>query len=465
MSGIDRDLSAELAAAELELEKLNSKLARKAEEIEVIEKLSKQINSTLDLSKLFDIILDSIRDLFGFQHSLILLKDEGLEQLSVVAGRGYESDGRGATVSFGHGVIGVVAAKRRMMRMAGMAYRGRYAKSALESSGGSAQKVSLPGLPDVQCQIAIPLLVKEELIGVLSVESPALDAFDSVDEVLLTIVGNQMGAAIANARAYQIVEEMKANLELRVRERTRDLESERENSERLLRNILPAVIAEQLKQGPVEPLYYDNVSVLFTDFVGFTKISEQLRPDELVRELDGCFSQFDAIAERYGLEKLKTIGDAYMCVGGVPTINWTHGVDACIAALEFQRFMTQMAEIKASIGLPFWELRVGIHSGPVTAGVIGARKFAYDVWGDTVNVASRMESAGCPGAVNISAETHALVSDFFAVEARGEIEVKGKGQLAMYYLKSILPELSVDGEGLIPNERFFEKRAQLLPSL
>ena len=459
------DLRQAVAANQSVIDELNQKLERKTKEIRVIQAISGEINTTLDLQRVFDIILDSMRDLFGFQHSLILLKEEDQDAVRVVAGRGYETDGRGAVVPFGQGVIGVVAARRKMMRMAGMAYRSRYVQSAVVAAGGSAEKAKLPGLPDVQCQIAIPLLLKDELIGVFAVESNELSAFDAVDELLISIVGNQMGAAIANARAYQIVEEMKANLERRVIERTEALNAERETSERLLRNILPAAVAEELKKGGgVEPLFFESVSVMFTDFVGFTKISERMLPDELVKELDGCFSQFDAIAERYSLEKLKTIGDAYMCVGGVPSMNWSHPVDACIAGIEFQRFMQQMATIKKSMGLPFWELRVGIHTGPVTAGVIGTKKFAYDVWGDTVNIASRMESSSVPGCVNISGATHAVVQEFFECDPRGAVEVKGKGLMEMYFVRRIREALSKDSDGLVPNDLFFERRRALEPT-
>ncbi|MEM7179273.1 MAG: adenylate/guanylate cyclase domain-containing protein [Spirochaetota bacterium] len=231
---------------------------------------------------------------------------------------------------------------------------------------------------------------------------------------------------------------------------------EREKSEKLLLNILPGTVAEELKEsGFVEPRSYDSVTVLFTDFVGFTKIAETISPADLVKELDGCFSQFDDVVSRNQLEKLKTIGDAYMCAGGLPVENNTHPIDACLAALEFREFMIQMEKIKQSINFPYWQLRIGMNTGPITAGVIGKNKFAYDIWGDTVNTASRMESTGVPGKINISHNTWLLVKDFFACEYRGEIQAKGKGMVKMYFLNQIHSDLSMDEYGLLPNEMFF----------
>jgi class 3 adenylate cyclase len=238
-----------------------------------------------------------------------------------------------------------------------------------------------------------------------------------------------------------------------------DAEKARGDSDRLLARILPAAVAQELKvRGQVEPLFFDSVTVLFTDFVGFTQASEQMLPDELVAELDGCFSQFDEVAARNGLEKLKTIGDAYMCAGGLPQVRTTHALDACLAALELRSFMAQTEEIKRLAGFDSWQIRIGIHSGPVTAGVIGTNKFAYDIWGDTVNTASRMESSSEPGMINISGDTYNLVKEFFDCEYRGKVQAKGKGEIDMHFLLRIKPELSADTAGLIPNGVFEIKR-------
>lgn len=233
------------------------------------------------------------------------------------------------------------------------------------------------------------------------------------------------------------------------------LSKERDRSDRLLLNILPTTIAEELKDtGRARPVRFESVTVLFTDFVGFTRISEKLTPEGVVDELDKCFSYFDQVTEKYGLEKIKTIGDSFMCAGGLPVENKTHAIDCCLAALEIQAFMNQMREIKQAQGYDYWELRLGIHTGPLVAGVVGHKKFAYDVWGDTVNTASRLESSGVPGEINISKATYATVRTWFRCEHRGKVKAKNKGDIDMYFLKGIKPKFSVHGEAKVPNAEF-----------
>ncbi len=269
------------------------------------------------------------------------------------------------------------------------------------------------------------------------------------------------------ASAFNTSEELSINLEKKVIERTKELAAERDQTDTLLLNILPKTVAEELKEkGSVAPVYYESATILFTDFVGFTKTAEEMLPKDLVENLHACFSKFDSIVSELGLEKLKTIGDSYMCAGGIPKINHSHAVDNCLAALEFQNYMKQVTEnSKSTKGIPFWELRVGIHTGPVTSGVIGSNKFAYDVWGDAVNTASRMESSGKAGYVNISGATYEVVKDFFVCEHRGKIQAKGKGEIDMYFVHSIQPALSFNAEGRLPNEKFESLRAELNPKI
>lgn len=207
---------------------------------------------------------------------------------------------------------------------------------------------------------------------------------------------------------------------------------ERKKSENLLLNILPTEIAKELKEkGNVQAKHFDNISVLFTDFVNFTQIAEQLSPNELVQELHACFTAFDRIMEKHGLEKIKTIGDAYLAVCGLPHANPHHAQKTVQAALEISSFMLARKE-QASTRT--FEIRIGIHSGSVVAGIVGVKKFAYDIWGDTVNTAARMEASGEAGKINISETTYQLVKDEFTCTYRGKIQAKNKGEVDMYFV-------------------------------
>lgn len=214
---------------------------------------------------------------------------------------------------------------------------------------------------------------------------------------------------------------------------------EKKRSEELLLNILPEETAEELKAtGTAKAKGFDEVTVMFTDFKGFTQFSERLTPQEIVSYINECFSEFDRIIQRYSIEKIKTIGDAYMCAGGLPTVTHTHAEDIVKAGLEIQEFMRRMNGARAERGLPYMELRVGVHTGPVIAGIVGIKKFAYDIWGDTVNTASRMESSGEAGKVNISGTTYSYVKDKFSFTHRGRIQAKNKGEIDMYFVDSLL---------------------------
>jgi adenylate cyclase len=236
---------------------------------------------------------------------------------------------------------------------------------------------------------------------------------------------------------------------------SRNLNIERKKSDSLLLNILPESIANELKRhNSVVPVRYESVSILFTDMAGFTQVAEKMTPEELVGELDVYFRGFDAIIKNHKMEKIKTIGDAYMAAGGLPRSNYTHAIDSVLCGLEFQRFMADHKEIRQMQNLPIWELRLGIHTGPAIAGVVGTDKFAYDIWGDSVNTASRLESSGIVGEVNISQSTYDLVKDFFECEHRGKITAKNKGEIDMYLVKSIRKNLQDIVDPLRPNSIF-----------
>ncbi len=219
------------------------------------------------------------------------------------------------------------------------------------------------------------------------------------------------------------------------------LDSQKAQIENLLLNILPAEVAQELKEeGHATPQFYESVSVLFTDFKGFTLIADSLSPQEVVAELNDFFVAFDEIIENYGLEKIKTIGDSYMCAGGIPVRNDIHPVQIIKAALDIQRHMEWKNQSRVEAGLPAWELRIGVHVGPVVAGVVGKNKYAYDIWGSTVNIASRMESNGVPGKINISAGTYELVKDTYDCVYRGKISAKNIGDIDMYFVNGPLAE-------------------------
>ncbi len=225
---------------------------------------------------------------------------------------------------------------------------------------------------------------------------------------------------------------LNAELENRVLERTRELCLEQERSEKLLLSILPKPIAERLKRAEENIVdTFKDVSVLFADIVGFTKLSATLASDELVILLDRIFTTFDLLAEKHKLEKIKTIGDAYMVVGGLPAPLENHTSAIAEMALDMLRAVEKLAD---EMNLPI-QVRIGINTGPVTAGIIGRKKFIYDLWGDMVNTASRMESTGLPGTIQVTEATYQQLSDKYLFKVRGEIPVKGKGMLRTYFLE------------------------------
>lgn len=222
----------------------------------------------------------------------------------------------------------------------------------------------------------------------------------------------------------------------KVKREKKNVETEKARSEELLLNILPEEVARELKnKGSADAKLISDVTVLFTDFVEFTALSQLLSPQDLVSSLHHCFTAFDHIIESNGMEKIKTIGDAYMAAGGLPTPNTTHARDVVKAALEIRTFMEDYKAQKIAANQPYFEIRIGIHTGPVVAGIVGVKKFSYDIWGDTVNTANRMESTGEVGKVNISETTYELVKDIYKCHHRGKVTAKGKGEIDMYFVE------------------------------
>jgi class 3 adenylate cyclase len=246
-----------------------------------------------------------------------------------------------------------------------------------------------------------------------------------------------------------------------------EIEKQRQLAEKLLCNILPDKVAEELREkGLVDPMYFEDVTIVFTDFVGFTLSTEKLPAEELVQLLHQYFTAFDQIVSSYGLEKLKTVGDSYMCASGLPTRTPSHPVDAVMAAFEMVDYVKRTAESGQGAG---WHVRVGLHTGPVIAGVVGIRKFAFDIWGESVNMASRMESSGAPGRINVSERTYTRVKDFFSCEHRGKVKTKEGREIDMYFVDAVSPALMAGQAGSPPPgflrryKTYFQKDLKCFP--
>lgn len=287
---------------------------------------------------------------------------------------------------------------------------------------------------------------------------------------IATILVVMLGLYLLYKNRIVRVQKQKDLLESQVKQRTieiikqkeqvekqkRMLEQEKAKTEKLLLNILPREMADELKnKGKAKARKYRSSTVMFTDFKGFTKWAEFYKPEELVAELDSYFIKFDEIVNKYNVEKIKTIGDAYMAAGGVPIRNKSNAIDTTLAALEIQRVMQEIKQQKEALGHKSWELRIGLHSGALIAGVVGIKRFAYDIWGDTVNVAAHMESSGEVGMVNVSETTYEAISEFFITEYRGKVKAKNKGEIDMYFVHGIKEELSENEDKITPNEAFW----------
>ncbi|MDH5413452.1 MAG: tetratricopeptide repeat protein [Flavobacteriaceae bacterium] len=279
-------------------------------------------------------------------------------------------------------------------------------------------------------QFDFDLQKKEDQIGLLEKESEILELNEKRQKIVKYISFGLAGfiliIAIGLLNRYKYV-----------RKTNRVIEEEKNRSETLLRNILPEETALELKQnGKVVAKKFDSVTVLFTDFEGFTRYADNLSPEKLVETIDFYFSKFDEIVAKYNLEKIKTIGDAYMCAGGLPFPTEDHAHKMIMAAFEIVEFVKQTKNNEKATEKIF-DIRIGINTGPVVSGVVGSTKFAYDIWGDAVNVASRMESMSELGKINISESTYNLVKNDFECEYRGEIKAKNRGKLKMYFVNSL----------------------------
>lgn len=422
-------------------------LNQKAENLGALMDAARSIMAEMDLDSLLQLIMKSVTLVMGADRSTLFLVDADADELWSRVAQGSAE----IRVRMGEGIVGHAARTGETVNIPDAYQDERFNPEFDRKSGYHTRSI-------------LCMAVKNpigEIIGAIQVlNKNGEQPFSQNDEELLGAFSSLAGISLANAKAYDDLQKERDSLEVRVQERTKDLNEARKKSDELLLNILPASIADELKQrGSASPRRYDSVTVMFTDFRGFTQVAEKMSPEALIEELDRCFYQFDAIVDRHRLEKIKTIGDSYMCAGGIPTVNRSHAVEAVLAAMEIAKFMEQARVLKLQLGEPFWELRIGIHTGPVVAGVVGQRKFAYDIWGDTVNTASRMESSGEPGRINISASTHDLVKDFFACSYRGKVSAKNKGEIDMYFVDGLLPPLALPDDPFTPGPSF---RAALL---
>lgn len=308
--------------------------------------------------------------------------------------------------------------------------------------------------------VCLPIMHQGKNIGLVYLENNILNAAFTQKRVkLLQLLSGQISVSIVNAQVYETLEE-------KVKERTRELiqknklveeqkkeltsqyniiENEKKHSDEILLNILPDEVLTEMKQnGSVESKQFERVSVLFTDFKDFTKISKKMTPKELVDEIHTCFKTFDQITEKYGIEKIKTIGDSYMCAEGLSTTKKSHPKDLIYAALEMKDFIQKRKLEKQKKGEEFFEVRIGVHTGPVVAGIVGTKKYAFDIWGATVNTASRIESACQEGRLNISENTYEVIKDDFDCTFRGKLDAKNIGEIAMYYVNCPLVEKPVE---------------------
>lgn len=234
-----------------------------------------------------------------------------------------------------------------------------------------------------------------------------------------------------------------------------EAEESRKKADTLLHNIFPTSIAEELKtEGSVKPKFYELSTILFADFKDSTLLTEGTEPARLFEQLNRHFATLDELAAANRVVTLRTVGDGCLFAAGVPEENRTHAMDACVAALQMQQSISRSNRQREKLRLKPWQLRIGINTGSVVAGVVGAKHYTYDVWGSTVNAAARLEQAGEPGRINISSTTLHYLGDRFETEPRGRIEVKNLGSIDMHFLDRIKPEFSADPEGCIPNEAF-----------
>jgi len=393
------------------IDQLNRQLARKNNEVRIIQQISSEITSTLDLDRILETILNAMDRVLGFQHAMILLKDKSADKLTVAAGRGYEHTTIGAEVAFGHGVVGVVAERKKMMRIGNIGASVRYlmaVRANLQEAGQqdlSNTTAKLPSLPNIQSQLAMPLLVKDRLIGVLVVESAKPNAFDELDEILLTIVANQAATAIDNARMYQMVEQLS----------------------RLKRFFSPQLAELILIGGTEDPLktHRREVTVVFLDLRGFTMFAEQVEPEEVM----GVLRDYHAEMGRLILEHEGTLerftGDGMMIFFNDPVVVPNPAERALRMALVMRERVQELSKKWRKRGYDL-ALGIGIAQGYATIGAIGFEgRWDYGAIGTVTNLAARLCGEAKGEQILVSLRVAGEVEDLIEVEEVGLLTLKG----------------------------------------
>jgi class 3 adenylate cyclase len=358
------------------IDQLNRDLARKSNEVRIIQQISAEITSTLDLDRILDVLLSAMDRVLGFRYAMILLKDQSADRLKVVASRGYENAATGAEIAFGHGVIGVVAERRKMMRVGNIGASVRYltaVRANMQAAGQIGERptvAALPGLSNVQSQLAIPLLVKDRLIGVLVIESPKPNAFDELDEILINIVANQAATAIENARMYQMVEQLS----------------------RLKRFFSPQLAARILTGGAEDPLktHRREVTVVFLDLRGFTTFAEQVEPEEVMGVLRDYHAEMGKLILEHEGTLERFTGDGMMIFFNDPVPTPNPAERALRMALAMRERVEELSKRWRRRGYDL-ALGIGIAQGYATIGAIGFEgRWDYGAIGTVTNLAARL---------------------------------------------------------------------------
>ena len=426
---------------------LAEQLERRNKEIEIIERVASQISKTLNLDAIAKTMLISMEEYFGFKHSMILLLDSSENALQVIATHGYKEEGIGAQVKIGVGVIGMVAKKKKLMRMANLGAQKQYMqaiKQQIQPSENTvvADEISLPGLKNAESQVAIPMLMEDELIGVFSVESDQVNIFDKSDELIIKILANQTANALQNAKLYQLEQErlqeldkahaeladLNTNLERKVADRTKELVA---LSEKLAKYFSPQVY-DSIFSGELDVKIQTQrkpLTVFFSDLQGFTELTERLEPEILTELLTQYLTEMSKIAIRWGGTIDKFIGDAVLVFFGDPESRGNkEDAMACVSmALEMLEKLELLREAWRERGLArSLNARMGIHSGVCTVGNFGSEdRLDYTVIGNGVNLAARLETNSESNKILISEDTYLLVKEEIKCIKKQEISVKG----------------------------------------